>query len=57
MVHELLQNWFPIALTNEFFEISEILPSQDGEELFPKDENEKWIYSDVDYLETWKVRT
>lgn len=28
---------------------------QENTEIFPKDENGKFIYSDIDYLETWKA--
>lgn len=26
-----------------------------GETLFPKNEKDEWLYSDVDYLDTWKA--
>lgn len=29
---------------------------QEERELFPKDENGKFIYSDVHFMETWKVK-
>ena len=28
---------------------------QEGGDFYPKDENGKVIFSDVDYIETWKV--
>lgn len=28
---------------------------QEGETLFPKNENDEWLFSDVDFVDTWKA--
>ena len=51
MNSRLSQLLFVIILSSNFS-----LTLQEGGEFHPKDANGKVIYSDVDYLDTWKVR-